>query len=166
MVEIKINSQIQQVQASFGFAPQEIEASNWAEKLFEKSYRSAGWSRILSWFRANQASLLYLHPRSLVRKKGKPRRQRVPLSQIKGSCSGRLHDFDACFRPQKLHNKARWLSVAMAFYMHKSLPPVELVKVDDIYFVLDGHHRLSVSGSLGVETIEANVTEWSLAKPD
>ena len=165
MVEITVNSQIQQVQAGLGYTPKEIEASKWAEKLFEKSYRAAVWSRIRAWFRPNQASLLYLHPGSLVQKKGQPRLQRVPLSQIKGTCSGRLHDFDAYLRPRRQHNKARWLSVAKAFYMHKPLPPVELVKVDDIYFVLDGHHRLSVAGSMGLEAIEAHVTEWHLARP-
>lgn len=53
----------------------------------------------------------------------------------------------------------------MAFYMHKPLPPVDLVKVDDIYFVLDGHRRLPVAGTLGLEMIGANVTEWHLAGP-
>lgn len=165
MVEISINSQIQQMQAGYGLGTEEIEAATWAEKLFEESYRAAMWSRIRSWFRPNNEPLLYLHPGSPVRKKGATRLQRVSLSQIKGSCGGRLHDFDASLRPLRKHNKARWLNVATAFYMHKRLPPVELVKVGDIYFVLDGHHRLSVAGSLGLEAIEANVTEWHLARP-
>lgn len=165
MVEITINSQIQQMQAGYVLGAEKIKAAEWAEKLFDKSYKAAMWARMWSWFRPNSATLLYLHPNSLFQKKGATSLQLVPLAQIKGSCSGRLHDFDASLRPLRQHNKARWLSVAMAYYMHKPLPPVELVKVDDVYFVLDGHHRLSVAGSMGIEAIEANVTEWHLAKP-
>jgi len=165
MVEITINSQIQKMQAGYGLGTEAIRAATWAEKLFEESYRAAKWSRIRSRFRPNKESLLYLHPASEVRKKETTRLQCVPLSQIKGSCGSRTNDFDACLRPQKHHNRDRWVSVAIAFYMHKPLPPVELVKVDDIYFVLDGHHRLSVAGSLGFEAVEANVTEWQLVRP-
>lgn len=165
MVEITINSQIQKMQAGYGLGTGEIQAATWAEKLFEESCRAAMWSRIRSWFRPNKESLLYLHPASSVRKKEATRLQWVPLSQIKGSCGGRANDFDACLRPQKHHNRDRWVSVAMAFYLHKPLPPVELVRVDNVYFVLDGHHRLSVAGSLGLEAIEANVTEWQLVRP-
>ena len=164
MVEITVSAQIQQMQTGYGLAPGKMEAAKWARKLFEKSYKEARWSGIRSWFRAGTRSLLYLHPTSLVQIKGRARLQHVPLAQIKGSCSGRLHDFDGRFRPCRRHSLERWLSVAMAFYMHKKLPPVELVKVDDIYFVLDGHHRLSVAEAIGLDEIEANVTEWNVAR--
>jgi hypothetical protein len=39
------------------------------------------------------------------------------------------------------------------------MPPVSLYKVGDLYFVRDGHHRVSVAKSLGREDIDAYVTE-------
>jgi hypothetical protein len=41
----------------------------------------------------------------------------------------------------------------------ESMPPVDLVKVGEIYFVRDGHHRVSVARALGRTDIDANVTE-------
>ena len=39
-------------------------------------------------------------------------------------------------------------------------PPVELIQVGDLYFVRDGHHRISVARAMGQEAIEAKVTAW------
>ena len=39
------------------------------------------------------------------------------------------------------------------------MPPVDLLKVGELYFVRDGHHRVSVSRALGREDIDAHVTE-------
>jgi hypothetical protein len=37
------------------------------------------------------------------------------------------------------------------------LPPVELIQVGDVYFVQDGHHRISVAQALGQRDVEARV---------
>jgi hypothetical protein len=39
------------------------------------------------------------------------------------------------------------------------MPPVDLVRVGEIYFVRDGHHRVSVARALGRSDIDAYVTE-------
>jgi hypothetical protein len=39
------------------------------------------------------------------------------------------------------------------------MPPIDVYKVGDHYFVRDGHHRISVSAALGYDVIEAHVTE-------
>jgi len=39
------------------------------------------------------------------------------------------------------------------------LPPVDLYLIDEVYFVVDGHHRVSVAKKVGAETIQAHVTE-------
>ena len=39
-------------------------------------------------------------------------------------------------------------------------PPVELYKIGDAYFVLDGHHRVSVARYHEVPTVEAAVAEF------
>lgn len=90
--------------------------------------------------------------------------QTVPISQIRGS-EGRSDDFDRDFNPLQDHNKGRWLSVAAARRRGKALPPVKLVQVGDVYFVLDGHHRISVARALGQRYIEAKVMVWQVTGP-
>lgn len=81
----------------------------------------------------------------------------VRLADIKGT-EGRKNDFDADFAPLTERVENRWVSVAMAVLSGKSLPPVELVKVGDEYYVRDGHHRISVAKALKQDAIEAIVT--------
>jgi hypothetical protein len=85
--------------------------------------------------------------------------QAVPLQQIRGS-EGRNRDFDGQFRPLQTHTKHRWVNIAVAQQEGQSLPPVDLIQIGDIYFVRDGHHRLSVAQILGQKEIEADVTVW------
>ncbi|MGL4649656.1 MAG: hypothetical protein ACRC1H_09640, partial [Caldilineaceae bacterium] len=83
----------------------------------------------------------------------------VPIRKIKGS-EGREEDFDAGFRPLKAHDRDRWVGVLLAMRRGCSLPPVELIQVGDIYYVRDGHHRISAAHLLGYTEIEATVTLW------
>ena len=85
--------------------------------------------------------------------------QTVPLEEITGS-EGRAKDFDVDFFPRQEHTRGRWISVAAALRSGKSLPPVDLIRVGDSYFVRDGHHRLSVARQLGQATIDAHVVLW------
>ena len=88
----------------------------------------------------------------------------VPISQIQGS-QGRSHDFDRDFNPLQDHNRERWLSVAKARRRGKTLPAVTLIQIGDVYFVADGHHRISVARALGQQHIEAKVTVWKVTGP-
>ena len=81
----------------------------------------------------------------------------VPISQIRGT-GGRAHDFDVDFYPLQLHHEDRWKGVAVALKMGKKLPPVKLIQVENIYFVQDGHHRISIARALGQDHVEAVVT--------
>jgi hypothetical protein len=93
-------------------------------------------------------------------------RQVVAISQIRGSANeSRARDFDAHFRPLQDHTKSRWLAIAAAQRQGKRMPPVSLLQVGDIYFVQDGHHRISVARSLANEEIEAEVTVLRLSEP-
>jgi hypothetical protein len=85
----------------------------------------------------------------------------VPLAQIVGS-EGRCGDFDRDFYPLHDHNRSRWLRIATARQKGIGLPPVDLVQVGDVYFVQDGHHRISVARAFGQADIEARVTVWRL----
>jgi hypothetical protein len=85
----------------------------------------------------------------------------VPIRYIRGS-EGRCADFDALFRPLKTHNRSRWVGLAAAWLRGAILPPVELIQVGDVYFVRDGHHRISVARAFGQEQIDAEVTVWEV----
>lgn len=88
-----------------------------------------------------------------------PAVQSVAIAQIAGSVErARSQDFDAEFRPRNPQLKERWLSVAARRQAGRSLPPVDLVQVGERYFVVDGHHRISVDRALGHNTILARVT--------
>jgi hypothetical protein len=87
----------------------------------------------------------------------------VPLSQIGGSV-GRCSEFDGDFMPAKASAEDRWKRIDRAFHRGEQLPPVSLYKVGGFYFVLDGHHRVSVASYHGVEWVDAEVTEFG-ARP-
>ncbi len=85
--------------------------------------------------------------------------QTVPMTQIRGS-EGRSREFDTRFRPRQSYTKERWINLAVVHRQGRSLPPVELIQIGDVYFVRDGHHRISVAQAMGQEQIEATVTVW------
>src|SRR5947209_6828434 len=82
----------------------------------------------------------------------------VPLDQIVGSVD-RGRDFDRRFRPTSGRSRGRWEQIAAAARRGEAFPPVDLVKVGQLYFVRDGHHRVSVARALGRTDIDAYVTE-------
>ena len=82
----------------------------------------------------------------------------IRVDQIAGSLN-RYHEFDAVFLPASDKLADRWQSVNRAFYQEISLPPVVLYKVGEVYFVVDGHHRVSVAREQGQIFIEAEVRE-------
>jgi hypothetical protein len=86
----------------------------------------------------------------------------VALSQIQGSES-RSADFDRDFNPLQDCTQERWLGIAAARQRDRQLPPVALIQVGDIYFVRDGHHRISVARALGQKAIQATVEVWHVA---
>jgi hypothetical protein len=90
--------------------------------------------------------------------------QTVSIRQIRGS-EGRSEDFDAEFAPLTSHSQWRWLKVASARLQDVPLPPVELIQVGQVYYVRDGHHRISVARAWGQESIEAEVTVWDVVGP-
>jgi hypothetical protein len=81
----------------------------------------------------------------------------VAISRIRGS-EGRCADFDAQFRPIQSHTRERWINVAIARLRGHNLPPVELLKRGEEYYVRDGHHRISVAKALGECYVDAMVT--------
>lgn len=90
--------------------------------------------------------------------------QTVPIEQIVGSMD-RFEDFDRTFLPRRKNTRGRWTNVDRAFYEDIRLPPIQLYKFGDIYFVKDGNHRVSVARERGVEFIDAEVIEGHIRVP-
>jgi hypothetical protein len=90
--------------------------------------------------------------------------QTVPIEHIVGS-EGRYADFDRQFAPRHDATKYRWLSIDRAHHEDVALPAIELYKLGDIYFVKDGHHRVSVARLQGQVDIDAVVTELVVDVP-
>ena len=84
--------------------------------------------------------------------------QTIPLDQIVGSVD-KVRDFDRRFRPTSDRSRQRWQQMAMMTRKGENLPPIDVYKLGNLYFVRDGHHRVSVARALGAEHIDAVVTE-------
>ena len=82
----------------------------------------------------------------------------IALDTIVGSVD-RAEEFDRDFRPRSARVRARWQRINAAQRRGEGMPPIEVLRVGGLHFVVDGHHRVSVARHLGHEVIEAYVTE-------
>jgi hypothetical protein len=89
----------------------------------------------------------------------------VPVGRIRGSV-GRCSEFDRNFLPVRASAEVRWKRIDRAFHRGDELPPVSLYRLGGYYFVLDGHHRVSVARFHGVEWLDAEVTEFRVRVPE
>ncbi len=80
----------------------------------------------------------------------------IPISSIVGTVS-RNQDFTRTFLPKLVQDESRWVNVKMANESQQGVPPIDVYQIGEIYFVLDGHHRVSVMKSINAEYIQANV---------
>jgi hypothetical protein len=88
----------------------------------------------------------------------------VPLDAIVGTVD-RNAEFDRGFLPTSPRLRSRWERINAAQRRGETMPPVSLYKVGDLYFVRDGHHRVSVAKAFGREDIDAYVTEVTTRVP-
>jgi nucleotide-binding universal stress UspA family protein len=84
----------------------------------------------------------------------------IPVDAIVGSVD-RYTDFTRTFMPRRLGDQERWARVkaAMEDPAGTGLEPIEVYKVGEAYFVLDGNHRVSIARQEGYRFIEAHVIE-------
>lgn len=135
-----------------------------AVSAFDLARAKGGLRRLLAFLSFRSPRLLELNAMKAARSVRHQRYeglQTVAIQQIRGT-ENRGNDFDKQFNPVHSSSKERWVNVAIAALEESALPPVELIKVDDIYFVRDGHHRISVAKAFGQEDIDAIVTIWEL----
>lgn len=121
---------------------------------------------LLTGQKGNRQLLNYDEVREKLRVGGPVHRglQAVRIDQIVGSVD-RYGDFDREFLPTQDHTAARWRRVNRAWYEDISLPPILLYQVGEIYFVVDGNHRVSVAREQGQEYIDAEVRECQVRVP-
>ncbi len=127
---------------------------------FQEARRKAALESILSRLRGKPADLLsYDTVRQKFRFIESSRRQLedIPLNKIVGSVN-RYADFTRSFLPRHESDAQRWAFVRMGVEAQTGLPPIEAYKVGDVYFVSDGHHRVSVARELGADSIQGYVT--------
>lgn len=85
--------------------------------------------------------------------------QNIPLDAIVGSV-GRYTDFTRTFLPLRDDDRERWARVKVEFIEGQvGLPPIEVYKVGEAYFVIDGNHRVSIARQEGFVSIGAHVIE-------
>jgi hypothetical protein len=84
--------------------------------------------------------------------------QVIPLDAIVGTVD-RKRQFDRAFRPASGDLRGRWEGIAAARRRGVPMPPIDVYRIGDMYFVKDGHHRVSVARALGDTNIDARVRE-------
>ena len=143
----------------------QVHASHMASNLYRRARGQGRLSRVWSVLCGRSCRLLNLaavQATCRIRPSHPVGAHTVPIHQIRGS-ENRSHDFDSAFRPLRSHNRQRWLNIAAARQLGVMLPAVELIQVGDVYFVRDGHHRISVAQALGQKYIDAMVIIWQVA---
>jgi uncharacterized ParB-like nuclease family protein len=93
--------------------------------------------------------------------------QEIPVDKIAGSVAPdvKTSDFDPAFLPINRRMRERWTRIYLAMVEGDELPPIDVYKVDDHYYVIDGHHRVSVARNLGRPMINARVINVKTRAP-
>jgi nucleotide-binding universal stress UspA family protein len=127
---------------------------------FWRARRRANLREALSFLRGSRDELLsYDDVRRRLRAVEEPatKLEDVPLDAIVGSV-GRYNDFTRGFLPRQDSDKDRWAGVRVAMTGLEGVPPIEVYRLGDAYFVKDGNHRVSVARQLGAKYLQAYVT--------
>jgi hypothetical protein len=90
--------------------------------------------------------------------------QQIPVKAIIGSV-GRYKDFTRTFLPRLESDEDRWIRVGAAAPTVAQLPPIDVYKIGDSYFVLDGNHRVSLARQQSLTYIDAQVVEVKTRAP-
>ena len=87
----------------------------------------------------------------------------VPVARIVGTASAQPRTRRRNFLPAIGHEPAdwssRWATAEAAAAELRPLPPIDVMKVGDGYWVLDGHNRVALAKRVGQIVIDANVVE-------
>lgn len=88
----------------------------------------------------------------------------IEVSKIVGTVD-RAGEFDRDFLPRRRRVEDRWRRVEGAF-PQGDFPPIQVYRLGEAYFVVDGHHRVAIARQRRMSHIDAEVTElrsrWAL----
>ncbi len=135
-----------------------------AEHDFLRARRRQVLSRLANWLRREPDDVNIMLPfHEVVEALGYQGERRIGLRLVKlDSIAGtvdRSRDFDRRFRPTSGRVRERWERLALAARRGEEIPPIEVYRVGELHFIIDGHHRVSVAHAQGLSTLEAYVTE-------
>ena len=92
-----------------------------------------------------------------------PRTETVDTTRIVGSVS-RAHELRRDFRPPRQQRRRsdneRYQSIVRAMNRGRELPLIELYRLGDEYYVVDGHHRVAAALTVGQLQMDAQVVEF------
>jgi len=83
----------------------------------------------------------------------------INVADILGTV-GRCHDNSSW---SELKDTGRFRKIKQAMKMMEPLPAIKVYKVEDEYYVLDGHHRVMASREIGKEFLDAEIYEYEKA---
>ncbi|MCA9908423.1 MAG: ParB-like nuclease domain-containing protein [Anaerolineae bacterium] len=130
-----------------------------ASDLYERVWWRGVLARLLASLLGQPYMLALLsdrYPDSVVLSKHAAVYRAIRLEHIIGT-AGSL-GFDANFRPLTRKDRERLISVAIGMLADpSSLPPIHVVEVAGDYYVVDGHHRVSVAKALKRLYLDAEV---------
>ena len=129
-----------------------------ARNDFHQARSKAGWERLFGLLTGKNYDLVDYNE---VRKRlsnayNIPVTKEIPIASIVGTVS-RNQDFSRTFLPKLVEDESRWVNVKLANESMEGVPPIDVYQIGEVYFVLDGHHRVSVMKSIKADYIQANV---------
>lgn len=134
---------------------------------FRRARRRATMESLLARLQNHPSLLLsYEEVRRITGAQGERNRglQEIPIDNIVGSV-GRYSDFTRTFLPRYDSMEERWARVMALATSLEGWPPIEVYQIGDVYFVIDGHHRVSAAREMGLATFPAYVVEVGARVP-
>ena len=130
---------------------------------YRKARRSAAIQEVLARIRGNPEDLTLLSYEEVRQQlqaieKNIEQLAEIPLDKIVGSV-GRYHDFTRRYLPKSSIDQGRWARVMAITKGLSGLPPIDVYRIGEVYFVKDGNHRVSVARQMGNTSIQAYITD-------
>jgi len=88
----------------------------------------------------------------------------IDVDKIIGSV-GRAQDLDGNFKFRTRRPTDRYLSIKKAIENGEILPSIDVYKIRNGYYVIDGHHRVAAAKELGQKFIDAHVIQAYPLRP-
>lgn len=138
--------------------------NTYSRQDFSRAHRKSFWRSVISWLGKTDNDLL---PFDEVVKRVPLKGQsyyglkQIETDKIVGSVS-RYLEFDRAFLPKQTHTRERWERIDQAYYSDVVLPPIDVYQIDDVYFVKDGNHRVSVARERGQLYMDAFVVKINI----